>query len=483
MGDLAQRAVRSTLAVAASNVAARAVSFAGTLYLMDRVKPESFGTVEYAAALLALCGSLSDWGFSAGAIHREERVDETFSTYLVLRLLMLTAVLGLVGVGALVLRGLVAATTRPDVLAALAGALVVDAACDVRAARLTRSLRFERLVAVDLASMVVATAAGVLMAAHGFGVWALVANRAGYSLCRAVGLWLVSVEPLRIAFHAEDALWLLRFGLPLWLGGLATTWVLKYDNLVVGRLRGKETLGQYGRAYALALLPLGLVSGVLTRVSFPLYARLQSDRARLSEAFRLASGTSLRLAAPMAVGMAIVMPDFLAVMHWSQWEAMVPMFRWLLVYAMARPLMDDAGGLLTAIGQPRVAVRMLMAEAAALLVLCPLLTWKWGGQGAAASVGLVVLGGLSVWYVRSLPRFVDIAYRRMLLWPLVSVAVAGAAGVLVSARAGLGVGLAGGAAKLAAVAATYLALMLLLDGRQTLADLRMLYRNATRKQP
>jgi len=478
MADLAQQAVRSTLAVGAANLVGRLVSFAGTLYLMSRLEAVSFGVVEYAASLVAMTGSLSEWGLYRAAIHRKERVEETFSTYLVLRVAMVAGALGLLGVGALLLRTPLSTRTQLDVLAVLALALLVDATCEVRAAQLVRSLRFGRLTAVEVVSIVAATAAGIVLAALGFGVWALVANRAGHTVVRVVGLWLVSIERLRLGFRIEDARWLLGFGFPLWIGALATTWLLQYDNLMVGSLRSSEALGYYGRAYSLALVPVSLVGAVLARVSFPLYARLQGDRARLSEAFLLASGTTLRLAAPMAVGMAVVLPDLLAALGFARWQPTVPIFRCLLAYALARPLMDDAGGLLTAIGRPRVAVQMLVGQAVALLVICPPLTRVWGAEGAAASIGLVAVAGLAFWYTHSLPQFVEIAYRRMLLWPLVSVGAAGAAGLLVEARAGLCIGWAAGAAKLAIVAVTYLAVLFALDGRQTLADLQRGYRAA-----
>ena len=475
---LARQAVRGTLLAAAGNVAVRAVGLAGALYLMARVPPRDFGVVEYAASLLAIWGSLGDWGFSLGAIHRQERVDETFSTCLVLRLALAAGVLAVLGAGAAVLEGTGALRTRLDVLAALGGAVVVDAAGDVWAARLRKALRFGRLTVVDVVAVVVATAVGVALAAGGLGRWALVGNRASHSLVRAVGLRAATLEPTRLRFVAADARWLLRYGLPLWLGGLATAWVLKFDDLVVGQMEGELTLGHYGRAYALALVPLGLVSAVLTRVSFPLYARLQADRARLSEAFRLATGATLRLTAPLALGMALAIGDLLAVLGWEQWTPMVPLFRWLLVYAALRPLMDDAGSLLAAVGQTRVAGHTLLGEAAALLVLCPLLTWQLGAEGAAVSVGLVVVGGLAVWYIRYLPRHLAVAYRSILLWPLVSVGLGTAAGAGVAAWARLGVGLAGGVVKLLTLSVVYAVALLALDGRQTVADLRTLRRHA-----
>jgi len=479
MTDLARKAVRGTMAVAVSNVVTRVVSFACALYLMWRVSPTAFGLVEYAVALLAIASSLGNWGFAQAAIHRPERVDETFSTFLLLRVGMTLAVLAMLGVVATIAPDLLASRTHLGALAVLGAALVVEAGCEAPAARLAREMAFGRLMVVDVLSTVLATGVGVAMAWLDFGLWALVANRASHTLVRAVALGAVSNTTWRLRFHRADAEWLLSFGAPLWLGGLATTWVLKYDDLVVGSLRGTHTLGQYGRAYAFALIPLSLVTGVLTRVSFPLYARLQDDRPRLSKAFRIASGATLRLAAPLAVGIAVALPDFLAVMGWrAKWGPMVPMFRWLLVYTLARPLLDDAGGLLTAVGRPRITGRTLLVQAAALVVLCPVLTWWSGAEGAAMSVGLVVAAGLAVWYVGFLPRFVDVAWRRMLLCPLVSLAVATGAALAVEPVTRLGVGLAGGALRLGALALAYAAAMVALDGRQALADLRTLRHHA-----
>jgi O-antigen/teichoic acid export membrane protein len=406
-------------------------------------------------------------------------VDETFSAYLALRLLFAAIILVVLAVVAVALGSTLAAKTRLDALAVLAATVPLDAASDVWATRLRRAMRFGRLGVVDAASAIAASGLGVGLAASGAGFWALVWSRVSYQLLRAAGLWLASVERTRPRLARQDAVWLLRFGLPLWIGGLATTWVFKYDGLVVGTLWGAMTLGYYGRAYALVMLPMNLVGGVLTRVSMPLYARLQGERARLSEAFRIVAGTTFRVVVLLAAGMALVVPDLLAVMRWWRWAPIVPLLRWLLPYAVLRPLMDDAGGLLTALGHPKVAARTFVGQAVALLVLCPALACPLGATGAAVSIGLVVAGGLAVWYVRVLPRFLDVAYRRVFPVPLLlSAAVGTEAGFVAAAWARFDVGLAGGVLKLAVLCVVYAVVLVALDGRQTAADLRTLWRHA-----
>jgi len=477
VSETARSAVRGTLAFGAATLVSRVISFLGALYLMARLQPEDFGLVAYAVAVLSLCDATANWGFAQAAIHRRERVDETFSTFLCLRVLGLLAVLIFFAAGVAQFRMAILDKTDFRVLLVLAGVFLVSAASDPPAARLAREMLFGRLALVEGLAAVLATAAGVALAALGFGLWALVGNRLVEAVARLAGLLVFGARFPVPLLHLADARWLLAFGFPLWLGSMATTWVLRYDDLVVGHLRGQTSLGHYDRAYRLALLPLGLVTAVLTRVSFPLYARLRDDRQRLSEAFRIVAGVTFRAAGLLALAMAVVLPDFLVVMGWQRWRPMVAVFRWLLPYAVLRPLMDDAGGLLTAVGRPRVTGHTLIGEALALLVLCPLMTWRWGAAGAAASVGLVVLGGLALWYLRFLPRHLDLPLWRVFGRPAVAIVFGAAAAVAVGQVPGLRPGWGAGAAKLAAAALASGASLLILEGREAVSDFRLLVRS------
>ena len=106
---------------------------------------------------------------------------------------------------------------------------------------------------------------------------------------------------------------------------------------------------------------------------------------------------------------------------------MVPMIRLLLVYASLRPIFDNTGELFTALGKPRIAGWILMAQAAAVLVICPPLTYFWGAQGAAVAVGMVMAVGVVLAY-RQIPQYVNISFATVFAPPLAS-AVLGAVAV------------------------------------------------------
>ena len=57
------------------------------------------------------------------------------------------------------------------------------------------------------------------------------------------------------------------------------------DVLLIGKLLGDHALGVYSVAFQLATLPVSKVFGIVNRVAFPAYARLQHDNRQAAEYF------------------------------------------------------------------------------------------------------------------------------------------------------------------------------------------------------
>ena len=81
-------------------------------------------------------------------------------------------------------------------------------------------------------------------------------------------------------------------------------WGRNADNLLLGRFAGTTELGLYNRAYALMLLPLAQVGGVLGRVLLPLFSSMKDDRPRLRQAMIRVAGTTSLLLFPVLLGLA-----------------------------------------------------------------------------------------------------------------------------------------------------------------------------------
>src|SRR5439155_19243332 len=213
--------------------------------------------------------------------------------------------------------------------------------------------------------------------------------------------------------------WLLRFGLALTFGALATIVLLNGDNFMAGTFVGVAALGYYERAYKVAQWPTGLVTHVVSRAALPTYAKLQDDKPRLSKAFNLTLWVITSIATPLALALFVSAPDFILLIFGPQWSPSGTLLRFLVGYSVLRPLLDDTGALLTATGRPQRVTQLLVTQAALLVLFALPLTLAYGVTGTAVGVGITFLIGVLLAYV-FVSEVVTLDWRLAFLPPLLS---------------------------------------------------------------
>jgi O-antigen/teichoic acid export membrane protein len=167
----------------------------------------------------------------------------------------------------------------------------------------------------------------------------------------------------------------------------------------------------------------------MSRVSFPLYSRLQTDRAAFARAVERAvvvsaMGTLFFVGLGLGIGPALV-----GVVYGQKWIPALPLF---YVYAVGisvgflHPVIAPA---FDALGKPQVNVKLMIGWTAAICALVALTTPRWGALGFAVGYCIpMVLGNVVVVYV--LKQLVP----SVKLWPRIGALLAGAAAVAIAGR-------------------------------------------------
>ncbi len=473
---IASRALRGAAAMAVSQYGIMALNFGLFVALSRLLLPEHFGLVSLATFYAGLAGLCRGLGLDAALIHRQEEPEATAATHLFLQLA--SAALALM-VGTLLAAALswLGQSSIALVLVALCGIMLVEAAGSTARTLLEKKLRFPVTAAINVAAYVAGAGAAILAALGGWGAWSLVAGTGTTQLILAGLAWVALPQRVLPRPNRAIATWMLRrWAPPMLAGSLLTTVLLQFDNFLIGNLLGLALLGYYDRAYRLATLPTGAITHVLSRVALPTYSALQSDAVRLSRAFGLTAGLIARGSALLAVATFVAAPELVLILMGDTWLAAVLPFRLLLGYALLRPLYDDSGAVLAALGRPDILPRAMAVQAAIMLLLGPPSVLWWGLAGIAMCVNVAMLIGVTYVYGR-LRSFLDLD-----IWPLLGPPAAAA---LVALAGGLAVGSALSlldpwavlAAKVAGVGLLFGGVLLLLEGARLLRDLRLLRRH------
>jgi len=476
MAETGRLALRGSFFVAITNYFLQAVSIAFSLVLTRLLAPDDFGVLALATVIYSITGRVRQLGLTQLLIAQREPSDRTVGTHLTLSIGTSVAAALLT----FALSPILARFYSPQVIAVLLILAVLhlfdaDGAAATPNALLRRELRFARLSALDVASTIISLLLAIGAAWLGWGVWALVVRDGSRILVQSLGMWLMVPQRPRWAFDWDIARDFLRQGWHMWLSGMSGYIVFSYDDFLVGNLLGTTTLGFYSRAYRYAQLPMSPLAPVYSVVS-PTYARLQDDRARLSKTYALFLDAVALIAFPTAVLIAMAAPELVVVFLTEKWASVAPLLRWLLPYALLRPIRSGTYSMAVALGVPEVRSRIGTIETILMLVVCSLLTWRFGAPGAAISAAIVVLAGLVLMYLWFLREHVQVDYQRIFLAPSLSLIIAVAAPLTLLHFVAVENIVIRLVTKLATGGATFLAILFAFRGRHLMEQARYIYK-------
>jgi len=161
----------------------------------------------------------------------------------------------------------------------------------------------------------------------------------------------------------------LRFGLRATGGELLYQVYSNFDYQVVAYTWGPAALGLYRAAYEMVLEPVRFVSGVVTVVAFPTFARLRRDRAAIAAQFVAFSRQNL-VVVLLVVGIIVVAAgDLLEGLFGFEYVVTASTARILAVVGALRALGHLGPPLLDGIGRPGLSLRYQLVAAGTLSTL------------------------------------------------------------------------------------------------------------------
>lgn len=237
---------------------------------------------------------------------------------------------------------------------------------------LQKELRFRNLFFCDVAGALAGMLAAVICAFRMHAAYAFVVGQIATAAVRAGGLWLASPWRPTLRFRFSDLRRHLSFGLYQTGERLLNFGVQNVDKLLIGRLLGTEALGYYSVAYQLMMRPMVMLNPVVTRVAFPVFARMGGDRKRLSDGFLEVVRVIAFATMPLYLGLFAAAGPLLRLLLGPGWAPAQPVFRVLVFLGLLFSLGNPVGPVMLALGKARVtfwfnAVAFVLYAAAILI--------------------------------------------------------------------------------------------------------------------
>lgn len=391
-----------TISSGAVTVSAQGVKFLLNLVAMMTLArlltPRDFGLVAMVTTVTAFVLVFKDAGLSLATVQRERITHAQVSN------------LFWVNVAVSALGSLIVAAAAPviaqfyhdplliGVTLILSTTFVISGLSVQHQALLKRQMRFKSLALIEVGSMAIGVAVGVVMAVLGCRYWSLVGLSLSTEIAGLLLTWSISRWRPTLPTRRSGIGPLLSFGANRTAGELIAALARGTDILLIGRFYGAASVGLYSRANVLLTKPLYQFLIPINAVFIPALSRLQSQPKRYRSTF-------LHLYEAIALTAFFVTGLFLALAHpltlvllGPKWEQAAVILGGFTLAALSIPLTNATTWLLISQGRGRdILIAQSINSCALVLSFVAGLPYGPVGVAIAFSVSSLVVR-LPLWY-------------------------------------------------------------------------------------
>lgn len=399
---IATKSVKGVFALVSRSFLLQLLGLATSFILTIFLDPASFGIFFVVSSIIVFFNYFQDIGLAASLIQKKEEPTKTeLQTVFVMQQILVL----LLVVPALIFTSAIAHFYKLNVdgevlLVALLISFFLTSLRTIPTVLLERKLDYGKLVIPQILENLAYNACLIIFAVMGFKVTSFTIAVLARSIIGLVALYIIQPWPVGIAFDRHSLKRLVSFGIPFQANSILALFKDDFRTIYLGKVLPIAQLGYIGFAEKLAYLPLRLVMDNVIKVTFPSFARLQTDK----NALRLAIEKSLFLICfaifPIAVGIISYSPFLIQfVPKYQKWEPALVSVVFFSLGTVLSSISTPLTNFLNAIGRVKITLYFMIFWTAAIWILTLFLIKVMGYNGVSAASFFVSLTSIGVFIV------------------------------------------------------------------------------------
>ena len=211
-----------------------------------------------------------------------------------------------------------------------------------QSAYLTKQMQIKQIAQCGMTATLSSSIMGVILAALGFGYWALATQYLMYIAVNTLLLWYFSPwRPTLFTFHSSFFTPIKRlfpFSVRIMISAILTQVNANIMNLLLGRFYGEANTGHYNQAYQWSSKCFLLVGNMLKQVDQTVLVGLHDERERQLAVLRKMMRFTAFISFPLLFGLAMVSHEFIVLAIKAKWAFAASLLPYLCLCGAFMPL-------------------------------------------------------------------------------------------------------------------------------------------------
>ena len=310
------------------------ITFLVGVVLARLLSPEEYGLLGILMIFIIVSESIVNSGLSNALIRKQDTQEKDYNTVFLTNLVLSFVMYAVLFFCAPLISLFFENDQLTNLLRVLGIAVIFNALSLVPNAKLSKKVDFKTVTYCSFAASVISGVVGIGMAISGYGVWALVGQHLSRQFVLSLAFWIAEKWLPKIQFSVQSFKELWNFGWKLLVSGLINTIWNEIYKVVIGKCYNPETLGQYTQAHFYSDLFSRNMTNVIQRVSYPVLSKMQDEKERMKQAYRLVIKVTMLVTFVFMFGLAGCAKSFIYVLIGEQWLPCVGYLQ-ILCFSMA----------------------------------------------------------------------------------------------------------------------------------------------------
>ena len=403
--SLKKQAISGVKWTSLSSILVAVIQLVQLAVLAHYLSPLDFGLMAIVSVIIGFSELFIDMGISASIIHRQDITHLQLSSLYWLNIAAGIVLFILVYFSASYVAQFYQESELIPLIQLLAITFILSAIGNQYSILLQKSLRFSLIAKISIASTLGAFLLSVILAINGFGVYALVFSTLSRTLISTLLNLIIGIKEHRpaIRYSYTEIKPMISFGM-YQMGERAMNYFnTQFDVIIIGKLLGTEALGIYNIAKNLAMRPAMIINPIITRVAFPIMAKVQDDIPKLKNIYLKTINYLSSVNFPVYLLIALLAEPIIYLFFGEKWIQSIPILQILAFYYAIRSTGNPIGSLQLARGRADLGFYWNLA----MFIIIPLILYIGSFGGLKGTAWSLLFSGIILsipgWYYMVYP--------------------------------------------------------------------------------
>ncbi len=210
---------------------------------------------------------------------------------------------------------------------------LINAFGAIQNALFTKHMNFRILTLINIWSTLLSIAISLLMIYYDYGIWSIIFMYISQQFMITFLSWRYSNWRPKLLFSIKKLLYHFNYGYKLVVSSLLNVFLGDIFKFIIPKIQWNNA-GYYERASMYSSYPVTIITSIISKITFPLFAEIKDDIKKISGVYIDAMQVSFFVTAPIMIYLALNIELLIKIALGDEWLGMVVFFKILCVANM-----------------------------------------------------------------------------------------------------------------------------------------------------